>query len=141
MSLDDIDKVMVIERASYQFPWTRGNFRDCIESGYYARVLVEAGVMAGYVVMSMGAGEAHVLNICVAPERQRQGLGRALLHHLEQVALENSVDMMLLEVRVSNQPAIRLYDSMGFNELGQRRNYYPAHGSREDALILARHLI
>lgn len=141
MSADDIDAVMQVERLSYPFPWSAGNFRDCLGSGYYACLLEEADRLAGYAVMSMAAGEAHVLNICTHPERRGRGVGRALLHTLEQVARENGIELMLLEVRASNRVAIRLYESMGFNELGYRNNYYPDHNGREDAVVMARCLL
>ena len=97
--------------------------------------------MIGYAVMSMAAGEAHVLNLCIHPQQRGKGLGRALLHSLEKVAKSNQVDMMLLEVRQSNRIAINLYESIGFNELGWRKNYYPSHAGREDAVVMARQLI
>jgi len=140
MTEADIDQVMAIEKRSYPFPWTEGNFTDCLKSHYYACVLEDGQQMIGYALMSMAAGEAHVLNICIHPDRRSKGLGRALMHSLEQTARENHVDMLLLEVRASNRVAIDLYDSMGFNELGCRVNYYPAHKGREDALVLARQL-
>ena len=136
----DIDQIMAIEKRAYPYPWTEGNFRDCLKSNYYACVLEEDKTMIGYALMSMAAGEAHVLNICIHPDQQGKGLGRTLLHSLENTASENNVDMLLLEVRASNKVAITLYESMGFNELGCRANYYPSHKGREDALVLARHL-
>lgn len=141
MSVDDIDTVMQIERLAYPYPWTSGNFHDCLKSGYYACVLEDKHDLIGYAVMSMGAGEAHVLTICIHPKLQGKGLGRTLLHSLEDVAKSNDVDMMLLEVRRSNQVAIKLYESMGFNELGSRKNYYPSHTGREDAILMARQLV
>ncbi len=140
MLVGDIDAVMQIEKIAYPFPWTPGNFQDCLKSGYYACLLEDNHDLIGYAVMSMGAGEAHVLNICIHPKLQGKGLGRALFHSLEEVAKSNGVDMMLLEVRESNLIAIQLYESMGFNELGQRKNYYPSHAGRENALIMARQL-
>jgi ribosomal-protein-alanine N-acetyltransferase len=141
MSVDDIDTVMQIEKLAYPFPWTSGNFHDCLKNSYYACVLEDKHDLIGYAIMSMGAGEAHVLTICIHPKLQGGGLGRALLHSLEDVAKSNDVDMMLLEVRRSNQVAIKLYESMGFNELGSRKNYYPSHAGREDAILMARQLI
>jgi len=140
MSQHDIELVMAIETAAYPYPWTAGNFRDCLKSGYYACILEADETMIGYAVMSSGAGEAHVLNICIRPESQGTGLGRALLHSLEGEGRQRNADMMLLEVRTSNKTAISLYDSMGFNELGCRKNYYPARDGREDALVMARQL-
>lgn len=140
MSEADIPSVMAIEVRAYPFPWTIGNLRDCLKSNYFACVLEDGQNMIGYALMSMAAGEAHVLNICIHPDQQGKGLGRTLLHCLEGTARENSVEMLLLEVRASNKVAIQLYESMGFNELGCRENYYPAKKGREDALVLARQL-
>ncbi|MFC1749702.1 ribosomal protein S18-alanine N-acetyltransferase [Pseudomonadota bacterium] len=137
MDLQDIDAVMAIEVRAYPHPWTIGNFRDCLSSGYKAYVLEAEGEIIGYALLSCAAGEAHVLNICIRPESQGKGLGRTLLHALEREARQSKVDMMLLEVRASNRAAIMLYESMGFNELGCRKNYYPSHQGREDALVMA----
>ncbi len=132
--------VMEIERQAYPFPWSDGIFNDCIRSGYYAVVLETDDRVRAYGVMSSGAGEAHVLNVCVHPAERGRGLGRELLHLMEAEALRRKADMLLLEVRPSNTVAINLYESMGFNEIGLRKNYYPAAGGREDALVMARQL-
>ncbi len=140
----DLLAVMEIELRAYPFPWSMVNFEDCLRSGYYCCVL-EKGTNSnasthifGYAVMSVFAGEAQILNICVDPETQGQGLGRRLLQHLIAEAGRKEADTMFLEVRASNRAAIKLYDSSGFNEVGQRRGYYPAEGgAREDALVLA----
>lgn len=136
----DLDAVMEIEAQVYDFPWTRGIFRDCLHVGYCCWVYEVVGRIDGYGVMSIGAGEAHVLNLSVRPESQGKGLGRALLGHLLNVARKHRADTILLEVRPSNEPALGLYRAMGFNEVGTRRAYYPTAGGREDALILARSL-
>ncbi len=141
MMPEDVQAIMKIEKAAYPHPWTPGNFLDCLKSNYHACVLERVGFICGYAVMSIGAGEAHVLNICIDPQLQGQGLGRALLHALEQRARAEKADMMLLEVRTSNTVAINLYQSMGFNELGCRKNYYPSHNGREDAIVMARQLV
>jgi len=134
----DLDAVMAIERRVYDFPWTRGIFRDCLHVGYCCWVYQREGEVAAYGVMSVGAGEAHVLNLCVRPQAQGQGVGRELLEHLLEVAREHKADTILLEVRPSNKPALGLYHALGFNEVGTRRAYYPTAAGREDALILAR---
>lgn len=141
MTPQDIEDVMAIEARAYPQPWTVGNFRDCLKSGYKAYVLDANGEMIGYALMSCAAGEAHVLNICIRPESQGKGLGRTMLHTLENEARQLGADMILLEVRASNCVAITLYQSMGFNELGCRKNYYPAGKGREDALVMALQLI
>lgn len=141
MQQEHLDAVMEIELRAYEFPWSMGNFTDCLRSGYYCCVY-EKGAhlntsLIGYGVMSVIAGEAQILNICIDPDMQGQGLGRRLLRHLIAEAGRQSADTMFLEVRASNQAAFSLYDSAGFNEIGQRRGYYPAKDGREDALVLA----
>jgi ribosomal-protein-alanine N-acetyltransferase len=91
--------------------------------------------------MSVAAGEAHILNICVHPDYQGQGIGRKLLMHLLELVLDHHVDMIFLEVRPTNFAAIKLYLDVGFDEIGMRRNYYPAKMGREDALVFAKAVI
>jgi ribosomal-protein-alanine N-acetyltransferase len=133
----DLTEVMDIETRAYQFPWSRNIFRDCIRIGYHCRVLVEDRRVNGYGIMSVAAGEAHILNLCIRPARQGQGLARILLDALLAAARENGASTLFLEVRPSNEPARRLYVRAGFCELGVRRGYYPASQGREDALIMA----
>ena len=145
----DVPVIMKIEERAYPFPWTAGIFRDCIRAGHCCYVLERnaddqfpGGVIktVAYVVMSIGAGEAHILNICVRPEDRGAGYGRALMDKMMALARQLRADMMFLEVRPSNEDARRLYDKLGFNEIGTRTNYYPAAQGREDALILAKQL-
>jgi len=133
----DVRPVMDIERRAYQFHWTEGIFRDCLRVGYCCWVLELEGIVAGYGIMSLVVGEAHLLNICIAPEWQRQGHGRLLLEHFMELARERGAGQMFLEVRLSNVAALNLYRESGFNEVGMRKNYYPAENGREDAMILA----
>lgn len=137
MQLADLRQVMSVERAAYEFPWTEGIFRDCLRVGYVCRVLEQSECNIGHGIMSIGAGECHLLNICVHPVYQRRGFGRALVLHLLEIARLRQVRMALLEVRRSNVSAYRLYSDLGFNEIGMRRHYYPAHRGREDAIVLA----
>lgn len=137
----DLDAVMAIERRAYPFPWTRGIFRDCLLAGYPALLALEDDVPAGYAVMSIAADEAHVLNLCTAPERQSRGLGRHLLRALLRTARDRGARRVFLEVRPSNPPAIALYQSEGFDGIGRRPRYYPAASGREDALVMAMELV
>ncbi len=142
MSQDDLDTIMDIEMNAYTFPWTRGIFRDCLHVGYCCRVFEVDNDVRGYCIMSVGAGEAHILNLCVHPEVQQQGIGRAMLLHLVDLARTHRAADLLLEVRPSNVAAINLYQSAGFNQVGTRHAYYPAAGGgREDAVIMARSLL
>jgi len=137
MSEDDLDDILAIEQATYQFPWTRGIFRDCLHVGYCCWVYVEDGTIKAYAVMSIGASEAHLLTIVVHPQFRGQGLGRMLVTHVLNMACSHGAETVLLEVRPSNDAAIQLYQQLGFNEVGIRPNYYPAPNGREDALIMA----
>ncbi len=132
----DVPVVIDIERAGYQFPWSEGIFRDCLRVGYICRVIDVGGVPAGYGIMSVGAGEAHILNVCIADEYRCRGLGRKLMLHLMQRARALGMDEAFLEVRPSNQVASRLYLSLGFEQIGVRRGYYQALMGREDASVL-----
>jgi [ribosomal protein S18]-alanine N-acetyltransferase len=136
-----LPQVMDIERRAYAFPWTEGIFRDCLNVGYSAWVVVSpADEVLAYAMMSMAVGEAHVLNLCVEPAYHQQGLGRFLLVHLQELAQAAGMDIMLLEVRKSNAAAIALYQGMGFHKLGVRKAYYPAREGSEDALLLGYNL-
>lgn len=141
MREDDLAAVQMIESSAYEFPWTVGIFRDCLRADYPAWILHDGNRIAGYFLMSIAAGEAHVLNICVAPDMQGQGHGRRLLHALLQMARGRHVSRVFLEVRPSNAHAIALYFDEGFNEIGRRPRYYPAKDGREDALVMAMELL
>ena len=132
----DVPEVVAIERASYQFPWSEGIFRDCLRVGYTCRVATSGRQVAGYGVMSVGAGEAHILNLCVGEAFRCRGLGRRLLALLIERAAAAGMSEAFLEVRPSNTAAIRLYLAHGFEQVGMRRGYYQAVGGREDAAVL-----
>lgn len=138
MRESDIGTVLEIELRAYPFPWTRGIFQDCLRAGYPAWVLERDGAIVGYGLLSIGGDEAHVLNVCAAPEEQRRGCGRRLLRALLQLARGRGAQRTFLEVRPSNRAAIALYHGEGFNEIGRRPRYYPARGGREDAIVMAK---
>lgn len=136
MRFDDVEAVLAIEHRIYAFPWTRGNFRDSLSSGYSCWTFDFCERAIGYGIMMLAAGEAHLLNLGIAHDWQGQGMGRTFLRHLIEVARQDGADMMFLEVRPSNDKAIGLYLSEGFNEIGLRRNYYLAANGREDAILM-----
>jgi len=136
----DLDEVLEIERAGYPYPWTRTIFMDCLHAGHSCWVCGRRGVIEGYGVLSVAAGESHLLNLCMRKESRKQGIGSSLLTHLTGIARRHGAEVIFLEVRVSNKVARRLYEVAGFNELGTRREYYPTDQGREDALIFARTL-
>jgi len=134
----DVPDVVTIERASYQFPWSEGIFRDCLRVGYVCRVVTVNRQVMAYGVMSFGAGEAHILNLCVGEGYRCRGVGRRLLSVLIERATSGGMAEAFLEVRPSNTGAIRLYLSLGFEQAGMRRGYYQAANGREDAAVLRR---
>jgi ribosomal-protein-alanine N-acetyltransferase len=136
----DLADIATIEQKSYAFPWSENIFRDCLRVGYTCRALDMAGQIIGYGVMSLGAGEAHILNVCVRDEFRNLGFGRRLLEHLLERATAAGVSEAFLEVRPSNLAAIRLYQRLGFDQIGIRRGYYQAPDGREDAIVLKREL-
>lgn len=136
MAEEDLARVSAVERESYSFPWSEGIFRDCLRVGYVCRVVEIGFDLVGYGVMSTGAGEAHILNLCVRETMRGRGIGRTLLRQLLDLAAEAGVEEAFLEVRPSNLAAIRLYQSLGFVQVGVRKGYYQAAGGREDATVL-----
>jgi ribosomal-protein-alanine N-acetyltransferase len=136
MQASDLDAVMQIEKVNFPFPWTAGNFKDSISSGYTCLVLETGNNIIGYAVLMMVLDEAHLLNVSVAPSHKGQGLGRYLLDYMMQIGREKGGLNMFLEVRPSNTSAITLYESIGFNEMGVRPGYYPAQNGREDAVLM-----
>jgi len=140
MLFEDVTRIIEIEKQIYTHPWTAGIFRDCIRVGYSCWVYELDDVIQAYGLLSMAADEAHILNLCVSPDVQGQGLGKKMLNKMLEVAEENNVESIFLEVRVSNEVATKLYEQEGFNQLGIRPNYYPSDEGREDALVFAKTL-
>ena len=137
MQESDLPAIMAIERVAYEFPWTEGIMRDCFRFGYVCKVYESRAGILGYGILSIGAGECHFLNICIAPAQQQRGHGAHLVKELLAIARKARARSAILEVRASNLAAFKLYDKLGFNEIGVRKNYYPTRTSREDALVLA----
>lgn len=137
MTVADLDAVMAIERRIYQHPWTRGNFSDSLDAGYHCWIVECCGANVGYSVVMIAAGEAHLLNLSIAAEWQRRGLGAALLRFIVKLARDYAASRIYLEVRPSNMPGRALYACAGFSEIALRRDYYPADSGREDAVMLA----
>ncbi len=137
MGESDLDAVLVIEQAIYTHPWTRGNFADSLRAGYQCNTWRLGSELVGYFVLLAAAGEAHLLNLSIAEGRQRRGHGAALLREAMRVARECGARKIFLEVRPTNLAGKALYERFGFKKIALRRGYYPAQGSREDALVLS----
>ena len=134
----DIEQILTIEEAVYSHPWTRGNFLDSFYSGHVVFGLRNKSedLLAYFVLMSV-LDEMHLLNFSISAKYQRQGLARILLDKMREHAHEKDILSILLEVRVSNQRAVDVYQRFGFAEIGRRKAYYPAmDGAREDAIVM-----
>lgn len=136
MTAADLDAVTAIEGSIYPHPWTRGNFADSLAAGYHCWIAECSGRMAGYTIVAVAAGEAHLLNLSVDAPWQRRGIGRDILNFVLRLARDYGAGRILLEVRPSNAAALALYAAGGFSEIGVRRDYYPAGDAREDAIVL-----
>ena len=138
LSADWLPSVMRVENSAYSHPWTEVNFHDALRSGYQAQLLVAGGQLLGYFVAMRGVDEVHLLNITVAPAHQKQGWARVLLDALALWARGRGAQWLWLEVRVSNERALHVYQAHGFRRVGERKRYYPAPaGQREDAVVMS----
>lgn len=141
MNHDDLAMVSDIERRSYEFPWSHGVFRDCLLAGYQCITLVREDRVAGYAILSIAAGEAHILNLCIDTEFRALGYGERMLDEMLFRARAESVREIFLEVRPSNETALRLYRKKGFHQIAARRAYYQADDGREDAAVLSKKFV
>lgn len=141
MTIEDLDDVMKGETQSYTHPWTVGLFTSCLSGKRNSCWVFELDeALKGHVVISYGAGEAHILNLCVYPDFQGKGWGRKLLTEAEWIVKQHRAETCFLEVRPSNLAGMHLYQDMGYNEIGIRKDYYPTHKGREDAVVMAKTL-
>ena len=141
MTHDDAAQISDIERRSYDFPWSHGVFRDCLFAGYECIVIDRQDSVAGYCILSVAAGEAHILNLCVDPKYRKHGYGERLLDHIISRAVDAEVREIFLEVRPSNIAALELYKKKGFRYIADRPAYYQSKGDdtgREDAAVLSK---
>lgn len=137
MQTNDLEQVNAVEQQSATHPWRKAHFADSLESGYICELAVIDHHVAGHCVMMMVSGEASILILTVAKNYQRQGIGRQLLQHMIEKAVQAGCETILLEVRRSNRKAFSLYLNEGFSEIGIRKNYYPMGNSHEDAIVMA----
>jgi ribosomal-protein-alanine N-acetyltransferase len=135
---DDIALVSDIEQRSYDFPWSHGVFRDCLLAGYNCIVVERLDRVVGYGILSIAAGEAHILNLCVDPMYRELGYGERLLDEVLEIACLEDVGEVFLEVRPSNEKAIALYRKKGFRNIAKRPAYYQAREGREDAAVFSK---
>lgn len=138
MAFTDVDSVFYIEEASSFSPWSKKILQDCIRVGYVCLVLENTltDSVIGFLIFMISQGECHLLNIAIAPREREGGHGRYLLNHMIEIAREQNVERILLEVRVSNKIALHLYQTLGFVKVGIRKNYYQTKDNREDAILM-----
>lgn len=142
MDTSDLPSVLKIEALNYEFPWSEGVFKDCFTALNYTNWVCEipGERIVGYCIISVAAGEAHIMNISVAPDFQRKGAAQKMLNHMIEYA-RSRAEKLFLEVRPSNIGAVSLYRKTGFREIGLRKGYYPAPSGREDALMFELDLV
>jgi [ribosomal protein S18]-alanine N-acetyltransferase len=137
LKLLDLAAIEEIERTSYPTPWSRSMFASELakpSSICLGAIEAEREELVGYLIISRYVDAWHVMNIAVAPEYRRRGIARSLMERLFEVTARDARRGYTLEVRVSNEAAIRLYEELGFKTRGVRRGYYT--DNREDALIM-----
>lgn len=137
MCVEDLVAVVENETRAYVYPWTHGIFKDCLASGYDCRIASYKQHIVGHAVMTSAVGESHLLNVCIKRDQQGNGLGRIFMGHVVERARALGARVLYLEVRPTNVVALRLYESLGFREIGVRKDYYPSSVGREDANVLA----
>ena len=153
MQTADLDAVLAIESVSHIHPWSRGNFEDSLAAGHWAYCIrphvdqaikgsfLDPAVLWAYCILFPAVDELHLLNITVSPKLRKLGLAGRMMGAIEGVAAQQDIPRILLEVRPSNTDALTLYQRLGYEQIGVRKNYYPADeqsGAREDALVMAK---
>ena len=140
MNLRDVSAIAELEKLCFSDPWSENSIASEVENPLSYWLVAEInGVVAGYVGSQTVLDASDMMNLAVAPDFRRKGIGQALVNALVEHLQKNNVIALLLEVRVSNAPAIALYESLGFEQVGRRPKYY--HNPREDALILRKDLL
>ena len=135
----DLETVVRSELESYSMPWTETTFRGLLgRRDSHTVVAEQGGEVIGYAISWFVAGQGELGNVAVTPAWRGRGIGRMLVIHTLQEARRRATVEVFLEVRPSNHDARRLYESLGFRQVGQRKNYYVS--PREDALVMRRAL-
>ena len=153
MTTADLDAVLAIESVSHIHPWTQGNFSDSLAAGHWAYCVrpqledaikgsyLDPEILWAYCILFPAVDELHLLNITVSPKLRRLGIGAKMMHAIEGVAAQQQMPRIILEVRPSNINALQLYQTLGYEQIGLRKNYYPGDaisGLREDAWVFAK---
>lgn len=135
MTLQDVPAVAEIEKACFSLPWSEQSLVDSVvREDTMFLVCEDAQEIVGYIGMYLSFDEGDITNVAVSPAHRKKGYGEAIVSKAVELAKEKQLEMILLEVRVSNVPAISLYKKMGFEEIGIRKNFY--EHPVEDAIIM-----
>ncbi len=134
MEEQDIPAVVEIEKQLFARPWSKQAFLQALEQDTLYVVVLERDVVVGYCGMYCSFEEGEITNVAIAPERQNQGIGHKMLEYLLEQAYQKGISYIVLEVRISNINAIHLYESMGFQNRGIRKNFYEM--PKEDGMIM-----
>lgn len=145
MKDSDIENVYSIETNVHIAPWSKDILRDCVLVGYDCRVLEinngDSPILAGYIISRISNNSCHILNLCIAKPLQSKGLGRKLLQTvLYSLSKYTQTESVILEVRPSNSAALHLYETMGFEKIEIKKDYYKDKNSVEDAILLKKTL-
>lgn len=138
LHLNDLQSLLAIEQAVHVVPWNEETFKTCFQAGHTGWVMELDREIIGFIIISMRIDECHILNICIAQDYQRQGYGEQLLKQVLDQAKSARATIVYLEVRKSNEQAIALYRKLHFQQIAERKNYYPTVAGNEDALIFAK---
>lgn len=140
ITLADVSLLMPIENACHSHPWTQNTFKSCIGGRYFGEFATQDENVIGFYIGDCVAGEATLMDICVSPEQQGQGLGKILLTQFFAQAKQHGATKTWLEVRAKNISAQMMYINQGFIETGRRTGYYPsAQGfGYEDAIVMCK---
>ncbi|MBN6068261.1 ribosomal protein S18-alanine N-acetyltransferase [Aggregatibacter actinomycetemcomitans] len=137
----DFDRLYLIEQAAHAVPWSLGTLKNNQGERYLNLKIGEESRIDGFAICQTVLDEATLFNIAVDPQQQGRGLGRLLLTELMTQLKQKGILTLWLEVRESNKKALALYDSLGFNQVDLRKNYYPTtDGKRENAVVMAAYL-
>lgn len=134
MTLDDVKKVAEIEKECFSLPWSEASFEDSLAREDTVFLVCEDTEVVGYVGMYLSFEEGEITNVAVTPSYRKRGCGNLLMEAIAKEAKERAAQCIILEVRVSNAPAISLYKKHGFEEIGIRKNFY--EHPTEDAIIM-----
>ena len=140
LELRHLDAILKIEQESNPFPWTELNFKDCLDKGYYSLALELNKSLIGFAIMAISSEESHLLNIGINKEERGMGYGEKLLKKMIIAAEVMGSNRIILEVRVSNDVAYKLYTKLGFKQIGLRKKYYRLPEGREDAFVMSKSL-